>query len=122
MMERKHCGFRHRTLKAARGKNAELKYVLKLYISGVTPRSAKAVRNVKKICEEYLIGRYELAVIDIFQQPVLAKGEQIIAAPTLLKKLPLPVKRFIGDMTDTDQILLGLDLRRKAEKRLDGKN
>jgi circadian clock protein KaiB len=89
------------------------KYVLRLYIAGVTPKSTRALMNVKKICEEHLKGRYELEVIDIYQQPILAKGEQIIAAPTLLKKLPLPLRKFIGDMSDTKKILVGLDLRPK---------
>jgi circadian clock protein KaiB len=89
------------------------KYILKLYITGATPRSTKAIMNIRKICEEHLKGRYELEIIDIFQQPVLAKGEQIIAAPTLIKKLPLPLRRFIGDMSDADKILVGLDLRPK---------
>ncbi len=88
-------------------------YVLRLYIAGVTPRSTRAILNVRKICEEYLKGRYELEVIDIYRQPILAKGEQIIAAPTLLKKLPLPLRKFIGDMSDTEKILVGLDLRPK---------
>ena len=89
------------------------KYVLKLYVTGMTPRSMKAVMNIKEICEEHLRGRYELEIIDIFQQPVLAKGEQIIAAPTLIKKLPSPIRKFIGDMSDTEKILIGLDLRPK---------
>ncbi len=89
------------------------KYVLKLYITGATPRSTKAIMNIRDICEEHLKGRYELEIIDIFQNPVLAKGEQIIAAPTLIKKLPLPLRRFIGDMSDTERILIGLDLRPK---------
>lgn len=91
------------------------KYVLKLYITGSTPRSTKAIMNIRQICDEHLKGRYELEIIDIFQQPVLAKGEQIIAAPTLIRKLPLPLRRFIGDMSDTERILLGLDLRQKAK-------
>jgi circadian clock protein KaiB len=91
------------------------KYLLKLYVTGMTPRSMKAVTNIKDICEEHLSGRYELEIVDIFQQPVLAKGEQIIAAPTLLKKLPLPLRRFIGDMSDTEKILIGLDLRPKKK-------
>ena len=89
------------------------KYVLKLYITGATPRSIKAIMNIRTICEEHLKGRYELEIIDIFQQPVLAKGEQIIAAPTLIKKVPLPLRRFIGDMSDTERILIGMDLRPK---------
>jgi circadian clock protein KaiB len=89
------------------------KYVLKLYITGMTPNSKRAVENVKKICEEYLSGRYELEIIDIYQQPSLAEGEQIIAAPTLIKKLPFPLRKLIGDMSDTEKVLLGLDLREK---------
>ena len=91
------------------------KYVLRLYVTGTTPRSVKAIRNIRRICDEYLKGAYDLEVIDIYQQPVLAKGEQIIAAPTLLKKLPLPLRRFIGDMSDTEKILLGLDFKPKKK-------
>jgi len=96
------------------------KYVLRLYIAGVTPKSTRAIMNVRKICEEHLKGRYELEVIDIYQQPTLAKGEQIIAAPTLLKKLPLPLRKFIGDMSDTKKILVGLDLRPKEISKKNG--
>jgi circadian clock protein KaiB len=91
------------------------KYVLRLYVTGTTPKSIIAIRNIRKICNEHLKGHYDLEVIDIYQQPVLAKGEQIIAAPTLLKKLPLPLRRFIGDMSNTERILLGLDLRPKEK-------
>jgi circadian clock protein KaiB len=91
------------------------KYVLRLYVTGTTPRSVSAIRNIRKICDEHLKSAYDLEVIDIYQQPVLAKGEQIIAAPTLLKKLPLPLRRFIGDMSNTEQILLGLDFRAKKK-------
>jgi len=87
------------------------RYFLCLYIAGVTPKSTRAIINIKKICEEHLKGRYELEVVDIYQQPVLAKGEQIIAAPTLLKKLPLPLRKFIGDISNTEKILVGLDLK-----------
>lgn len=86
------------------------KYILRLYISGASSRSAIALKNLKKICEEYLQGKYELEVIDLFRQPVLAKDEQIIAAPTLIKELPLPFRRIIGDMSDKDKVLIGLDL------------
>jgi len=92
------------------------KYTLRLYVAGVTPRSANAIKNIKKICEEHLQGRYDLQVIDVYQHPTLAEGEQIIAAPTLIKKLPLPLRRFIGDMSDTEKILVGLDLRPAATK------
>jgi circadian clock protein KaiB len=89
------------------------KYVLRLYITGITPKSTRAIQNVRKICEENLKGRYVLEVIDIYQQPALAKDEQIIAAPTLIKKLPLPLRRLIGDMSDKERILAGLNLSKK---------
>jgi circadian clock protein KaiB len=85
-------------------------YVLRLYVTGTTPRSMRAISNIRKICEQHLEGCYDLEVIDIGQHPALAEGEQIIAAPTLVKKWPLPLRRFIGDMSQTDRILLGLDL------------
>ena len=87
------------------------KYVLRLYVTGSTNRSFSAISNLKKICEEYLEGRYELEVIDLYQKPGLAKGDQIIAAPTLIKKLPLPFRRIIGDMSNKEKVLVGLDLR-----------
>ena len=98
----------------ALAKGDKSKYVLRLYVAGITPKSTKAIENVKKICEEYLANRYELEVIDIYQQPKLAKGEQIIAAPTLIKKLPLPLRKLIGDMSDTEKFLVGIDLKPRA--------
>jgi circadian clock protein KaiB len=86
-------------------------YSLKLYVTGSTPASVRAIMNIKKICEEHLQGRYDLEVIDLYQKPNLAKGEQIIAAPTLIKRLPLPLRRVIGDMSNFDRVLVGLDLR-----------
>jgi len=100
-------------LRDAVKKSKKEPYVLRLYVAGLTPRSTKAIANVKEICEKYLQGRYELDVVDIYQQPKLAQGEQIIAAPTLIKKLPLPLRRLIGDMSDTDRFLVGIDLRPK---------
>ena len=97
---------------AATSKTTNDMYVLRLYVTGMTPRSERAVRNLQAICDEYLEGRYDLDVIDIYQQPVLTKGEQIVAAPTLIKKLPLPMRRIIGDMSDRERVLLGLDLVR----------
>jgi len=91
------------------------KYILRLYITGSTSRSVLALTNLKKICEEYLEGRYELEVIDLYQIPSLAKDEQIIAAPTLIKKLPLPFRRIIGDMSNIEKVLLGLDLKKVKE-------
>ena len=84
--------------------------VLSLYISGPTPRSARAIVNVRKICEAHLAGRYELSVIDLSQSPALASQHQIIAAPTLVRELPLPERRFIGDMSNAARILAGLDI------------
>ena len=87
-------------------------YLLRLYVTGVTPNSVRALENIKRICEEHLHGRYQLEVIDLYQQPELAEGEQIIAAPTLIKQLPLPLRRIIGDMSSQERVLVGLDLRR----------
>jgi circadian clock protein KaiB len=89
------------------------KYVLRLYITGMTPKSTRAIANVRKLCEKHLEGSYELEVIDIYQQPRLAKGEQIIATPTLIKKLPLPLRKVIGDMSDAEKFLVGIDLKSK---------
>ncbi len=86
-------------------------YVLRLYITGMTPKSARAIANVKNLCTHYLQGRYTLKVIDICRQPRLATGEQIIAAPTLIKELPLPLRKLIGDMSDTARFLIGIDLQ-----------
>ncbi len=102
-------------LEAAAGKAQDTQYVLRLYVAGISPRSQQAILSVKALCEEHLAGRYDLQVIDIYQQPVLTKGEQIIAAPTLIKKLPLPLRRLIGSMADEQKVLVGLDLRPKTE-------
>jgi len=91
-------------------------YVLRLYVTGTTRNSERAIVNTRKICEEHLRGRYDLEIVDIAEHPTLAEGEQIIAAPTLIKKLPLPLRRFIGDMSQTERILLGLDLRRATDR------
>lgn len=85
-------------------------YVLHLYITGATPNSTRAVRNIKAICEQHLKSRYELLIIDIYQQPELAKQDQIVAAPTLIKKLPLPARRLIGDLSEYKKVLLALGL------------
>ena len=89
-------------------------YVLRLYVTGSTPRSLRAIAEVRRLCEEHLHGHYDLEVIDLYQQPQLAEGEQIIAAPTLIKKLPLPLRRIIGDMSQSERVLVGLDLRKKS--------
>jgi len=94
----------------------QARYTLRLYVTGHTPLSTRAIVRIRKICEEHLEGRYDLEVVDIAKNPTLAAGEQIIAAPTLIKKLPLPLRRFIGDMSQTERILLGLDLLKTEEK------
>ncbi len=96
---------------AALGTTEQPQYELRLYVISSTPQSMRAVANIRRICEDHLAGRYALEVIDLAQHPYLAEGEQIIAAPTLVKKLPLPLRRFIGDLSKTDRVLLGLDLR-----------
>jgi circadian clock protein KaiB len=111
----------HATFERAASASPADRYVLRLYVTGMTPRSARAVKNLQAICDEYLAGRYDLEVIDIYQQPVLTRGEQIIAAPTLIKKLPLPMRRIIGDMSNRDRVLLGLDLVLAPGQAADGK-
>lgn len=96
-------------------------YVLRLYVSGVSPKSIRAITNVKKMCEEHLVGRYELEVIDVYKRPTLAVGEQIVAVPTLIKKLPIPLQRLIGDMSNVTQVLLGIDLVPKKQADVHGK-
>ena len=98
--------------KAAAKRDRE-KYVLRLYVTGMTPKSTRAIANVQTLCEEHLAGRYELKIIDIYQQPKLAKEGQIIATPTLIKQHPLPIRRLIGDMSDTERFLVGIDLKPK---------
>ena len=94
-------------------KAASGRYVLRLYVAGLMPKSTLAIANIRKICEENLQGQYELEVIDLYQQPQLAQGDQIVAVPTLIKKLPPPLRRIIGDMSNTERVLVGLDLRKK---------
>jgi circadian clock protein KaiB len=89
----------------------QAKHVLQLYVAGMTTKSIDAITNVRKLCEKHLTGRYDLMVIDIYQQPQLAKEEQIIATPTLIKRLPLPLRRLIGDMSDTAKFLVGMGLQ-----------
>lgn len=97
--------------RAGRAKSRE--YVLRLYVAGLTARSTQAIERVRAICEERLKGRYELEVIDIFQLPALARGEQIIATPTLVQVLPAPLRRYIGDLSKAN-LIFGSDLREKS--------
>jgi circadian clock protein KaiB len=94
----------------ADGPSAEPHYVLRLYVTGSTPRSARAIENMRRICEEYLAGRYDLEVIDIYQRPEAAREFQLIAAPTLVKLSPQPLRRIVGDLSDRDKVLHGLEL------------
>jgi circadian clock protein KaiB len=86
-------------------------FKLSLYVTGMTPHSLKAIKNLKEICENNLNGRYILEIIDLYKNPELAKDNQIIAAPTLIKKLPLPLRRIIGDMSNTERVIVGLDIK-----------
>jgi len=84
---------------------------LRLYVAGQTPRSVTAFNNLKKICEEYITGNYTIEVIDLLKNPTLAKGDQILAVPTLVRKLPVPIRKILGDLSNTERVLVGLDLR-----------
>jgi len=92
------------------------RYILRLYVTGSSHRSLRAVYNLKKICEEYLPDDYDLEVIDIYKDPAAAREEQIIAAPTLVKKLPRPIRKFVGDMSNTEKILVGLEVYERSEQ------
>jgi circadian clock protein KaiB len=87
------------------------RYELRLYVAGQTPRSLEAFANLRKICEEYLKGRYTIEVIDLLENPKLAAGDKILAIPTLVRKLPEPIRKIIGTLSDTERVLIGLDLR-----------
>jgi circadian clock protein KaiB len=84
---------------------------LRLYVAGLTPKSRTALANLRKICEEHLVARYSIEVIDLLEQPKLSKGDQILAIPTLVRRLPKPMRKIIGDLSDTERVLIGLDLR-----------
>jgi circadian clock protein KaiB len=90
-------------------------YILRLYVAGQTKKSLTAFANLKKICEEYLEGRYRIEVINLLDNPQLAKGDQILAVPTLVRRLPPPIKKIIGDLSNTERVLVGLDLRAEGE-------
>ena len=94
--------------------SSEAEYLLHLYITGATPNSMRAVRNIKEICEQHLTGRYELLIIDIYQQPDLAQREQIVAAPTLIRVRPLPRRQLVGDLSNRDAVLISLGVPRPA--------
>ncbi len=94
-----------------KNESATERWILRLYIAGQTPKSLTAFANLKKICEEYLEGRYEIQVIDLIENPQLAEGDQILAIPTLVRSLPEPIKKIIGDLSNTEKALVGLQIR-----------
>ena len=93
------------------GSRKKALWELRLYVAGMTPTSVRAFENLKKLCEEHLHGVYSIQVIDLLERPMLARGDQIIAVPTLVRRLPTPVKKIIGDLSNTERVLVGLDLR-----------
>jgi len=99
---------------SARNPQNPEKWELRLYTAGQTPKSLAAIKNLKKVCEEHLAGRYEIEVIDLLKNPRLAKDDQIVAIPTLVRKLPDPVRKIIGDLSDTERALVGLQLRQQT--------
>jgi len=109
-MARKKSRSRQSRLEAAGAAGAAERYVLKLYVTGATTRSLRAIANVKVICEQYLKGRYDLEVVDIYRRPALLRRDQIVAVPTLIKKLPVPMRLLVGDLSRTEQVLQGLGL------------
>jgi circadian clock protein KaiB len=94
-----------------KGPNNSEHWVLRLYVAGKTPRCKAAEQNLRKVCEQYLADRYTIEIIDLLEHPTLAQGDQILAVPTLVRKLPVPVRRIIGDLSNTERVLVGLDLR-----------
>lgn len=102
-------------IEAAAKKASKARYKLRLYITGTTPQSQRALSNIKRICDKHLEGRYDLEVIDVYQKPTRARDEEIIVAPTLIKMLPLPIRKLIGDLSDETKVLFGLDLYPKRK-------
>lgn len=106
--------------KARPAREKRTKYLLRLYVTGTTGKSMRAIQNVRRICEEHLHDLYDLEVVDIYKNLPLARGDQIIAAPTLIKRLPAPLRRLIGDMSDEQRVLVGLDIRPQRAGRVNG--
>jgi circadian clock protein KaiB len=105
-----------RRLEAAIARDSDNRFILRLYVSGLTARSREAIENIRHLCQEHLAGRHELQIIDIYQQPELAKDQQLVAAPTLVKKLPLPLRKLVGDMHDSARVLIMLGISAKVEE------
>lgn len=113
-MKKKKTKFATKAFEKALKEDKKTQYLLKLYVAGTTTKSVNAIANIKKFCQEELSGQCDLEVIDVYQQPKLAKGEQIIATPTLVKKLPAPLRKLIGDFSNFENITIGLELKRKS--------
>ena len=103
-------------MKTRRRKSRPELWILRLYIAGQSARSASALRNLEEVCEEHLAGRYKIEVVDLLKQPQLARGDQIVALPTLVRRLPPPMKKIIGDLSNQERLLVGLDLRRGTRR------
>jgi len=103
-------------VKRARARRPQDEWILRLYTAGVTARSSAALQNLETICEEHLKGRYRIEVVDLLKHPQLARGDQIVAVPTLVRRLPPPMKRIIGDLSDENSVLVGLDLRSRVRR------
>lgn len=93
---------------------AEVKYALRLYVAGQTPRSLQALSNLRRICDEHLMGNYQVEIIDLLEEPHLAAGDQILAIPTLVRRIPKPARKIIGDLSNLDRVLVGLDVQRTS--------
>ena len=104
-------------MSAAGRKRRPEQWILRLYVAGHTARGSSALRNLEEICEEHLAGRYRIEVVDLVKQPQLARGDQIVALPTLVRRLPPPMKKIIGDLSNQERLLVGLDLRRGSPRR-----
>lgn len=100
-----------------RRKSGSERWILRLYVAGNTTRGSSALRNLEEVCEEHLSGRYKIEVVDLLKQPQLARGDQIVALPTLVRRLPPPMKKIIGDLSNQERLLVGLDLRRSGSRR-----
>jgi circadian clock protein KaiB len=109
-MKRSKAGDETKAFEDSLAAEPEKHYRLRLFVTGTTPRSARAIRNIRTICEDNLKGRYDLEVVDIYQHPERIKPEQIVVTPTLVKELPLPLRKMIGDLSNKEQVLIGLDI------------
>jgi circadian clock protein KaiB len=110
-MKKTATGRKSAAKKSTRTRSATAKYELRLYVAGNTEKSSTAVRNLKRICVEHLGGEYRIEVIDLLKNPALARGDQILAIPTLVRRLPSPIRKIIGDLSDTSRVLVGLDVK-----------